>query len=153
MERALIGSCVSIAAHPHRADRRTQGGTRFFDSTYTYTGYEYILRDSLLTFNQTITREIAEKRFDGDPTDHIVAITVLRSTARHFSCRGFFQRREGLAPVSVSRTLFRALRRVAAGFASELFRLLSYIVYLTLAWRQNNRAVRPKRTTRDGASC
>jgi hypothetical protein len=37
--------------------------------------YPFCLRETLHVYNQrqTVQREIAEKRFDGDPTDHIAS--------------------------------------------------------------------------------
>jgi hypothetical protein len=41
-----------------------------------------------------VPREVAEKRFDGDPTDHVVAIAILDLAAQspHYD-PGYFQRR------------------------------------------------------------
>jgi hypothetical protein len=58
--------------------------------------YPFYLRESIQVENQrqTITRELAEKRFDGDPTDHVVAIAILAPDAQSPSYDpGYFHRR------------------------------------------------------------
>jgi hypothetical protein len=55
--------------------------------------YPLYLRERRFIYNQkqTVTRSTAEMRFDGDPTDHVVAIAILRKTTSWQ--RGFFERR------------------------------------------------------------
>lgn len=55
--------------------------------------YPLYLRESDYAYDQkaTIRRRDAERQFDGDPTDHVVAIAVLRPET-HWDY-GFFQRR------------------------------------------------------------
>jgi hypothetical protein len=57
--------------------------------------YPFYLRQSVehASQRQSITRRVAERVFDGDPTDHIVAIAILRADAPHWACNGIFERR------------------------------------------------------------
>ncbi len=46
--------------------------------------YPFYLRESSYLYDQkqTVTKSVAERQFDGDPTDHVVAIAILRPKAR-----------------------------------------------------------------------